>query len=152
VSKPEGGIKHDAEKPDLSMISLELMEEVARVREFGARKYERSNWKKGFKVTRSCAAALRHIFQFLAGQTNDSESGHSHLAHAVCALEHAIYDMKHRPAVNDDRDKPDLAAVKPPDFIQRGPQTGFVCHTKTEVTKFTNKSSVSERAAKGRAP
>lgn len=95
-------IKHDSEKPDLSMISLELMESVARVRDFGARKYSRNNWRKGFKVTRSCAAALRHIFQFLSGETNDPESGLSHLAHAVCGLEHAIYDMKNHPE-NDDR-------------------------------------------------
>lgn len=99
-----GGIKHDNGKPDFSFISYELMEQVALVRAFGAKKYARSNWKKGFKVTRSCAAALRHIFQFLAGQTNDSESGLPHLAHAVCCLEHAIYDMIKHPE-NDDRDK-----------------------------------------------
>ncbi len=98
-----GGIKHDGGKPDLSLISYELVEEVGYVRMFGAKKYSRNNWKKGFKVTRSCAAALRHIFLFLSGETNDSESGRSHLAHAVCALEHAIYDMKHHPE-NDDRD------------------------------------------------
>lgn len=97
-------IKHDQEKPDLSMISWELMEGLARVRGFGAKKYSRSNWKKGFKVTRSCAAALRHIFQFLAGQTNDPESGLPHLFHAVASLEHAIFDMTHHPE-NDDRDK-----------------------------------------------
>lgn len=101
-----GGLKHDKDKPDFSMISYELMEEVARVREFGARKYSRDNWRKGFKVTRSLAAALRHIFQFLAGETNDAESGCMHLAHAVCCLEHAIYDMRHRPE-NDDRWRPD---------------------------------------------
>jgi hypothetical protein len=101
----KGGVKHDSNKPDLSMVSLELVEEVAYVRMFGEKKYARDNWKKGFKVTRSCAAALRHIFQFLAGQTKDSESGRSHLAHAVCALEHAIYDMKHHPE-NDDRGAP----------------------------------------------
>lgn len=101
-----GGVKHDGDKPDLSMISWELMEAVAQARMFGARKYSRSNWKKGFKITRSCAAALRHIFQFLSGQTNDPESGLCHLAHAVCALEHAIYDLKHHPE-NDDRDKPE---------------------------------------------
>lgn len=99
-----GGVKYDNGKPDFTYISIELMEAVARVREFGAKKYARSNWKKGFKVTRSCAAALRHIFQFLSGETVDSESGELHLAHAVCCLEHAIYDMKHRPE-NDDRDK-----------------------------------------------
>lgn len=96
------GIKHDQDKPDLSLISYELMEELARVRMFGAKKYARDNWKLGFKVTRSCAAALRHIFLFLKGETTDSESGLSHLAHAVACLEHALYDMKHHPE-NDDR-------------------------------------------------
>lgn len=95
------GIKFDDGKPDLSMISWELMEAVAKVRMFGAKKYSRGQWKKGFKVTRSCAAALRHIFQFLAGETNDPESGESHLAHAVCSLEHAIYSMKHQPHLDD---------------------------------------------------
>lgn len=96
------GVKFDNGKADLSQISFELVEEVARVRMFGEAKYARGNWKKGFKVTRSCSAALRHIFQFLTGQTNDDESGLSHLAHAVCCLEHAIYDMRHHPE-NDDR-------------------------------------------------
>lgn len=113
MSKPEqkerleqmqGGLKHDNGKPDLSMVSYELMEAVAQVRMFGAKKYDRDNWKKGFKVTRSVAAALRHIFLFLSGETNDPESGLNHLAHAVCGLEHALYDMKHRPE-NDDRYK-----------------------------------------------
>lgn len=100
---PPGGVKHDSGKPDFTMISYDLMEELAKVRAFGAAKYQRNQWKKGFLVTRSCAAALRHIFQFLAGETNDSESGLSHLAHAVASLEHALYDMRHHPN-NDDRD------------------------------------------------
>lgn len=99
-----GGVKHDESKPDLSHISWELVSLVAQVRMFGAKKYERDNWKKGFKVTRSCAAALRHIFLFLSGETNDPESGLSHLGHALCGLEHAIYDMQHHPE-NDDRPK-----------------------------------------------
>jgi hypothetical protein len=99
----KGGLKYDTGKPDLTYVSYELMEAVARVREFGAKKYSRDNWKKGFKVTRSLAASLRHIFLFLAGETLDPESGQSHLAHAVCGLEHAIYDLKHRPE-NDDRE------------------------------------------------
>lgn len=100
--KQEEGVKHDQGKPDFSMVSYELMEAVAQVRMFGAQKYSRNNWKKGFRVTRSCAAALRHIFLFLSGQTNDEESGLSHLAHAICCLEHALFDMKHHP-FNDDR-------------------------------------------------
>ena len=94
--------KHDQGKPDMTMLSREMLEEVARVRMFGAQKYTRDGWKKGFKITRSLAAALRHIFAFLSGEDLDPESGISHLAHAICSLEHAIYDMKHHPE-NDDR-------------------------------------------------
>jgi Domain of unknown function (DUF5664) len=101
--KPDvGGVKHDSGKPDFTYISYELLEQIALVREFGAKKYSRDNWKLGFKVTRSLAAVLRHIFLFLRGETLDPESGLSHLAHAACGLEHAIYDMAKHPE-NDDR-------------------------------------------------
>lgn len=101
-SEQEGGVKYDEGKPDFTYISYELLEEVSKVRAFGASKYSRGNWKKGFKVTRSLAACLRHIYTFLSGETNDKESGLNHLAHAVCCLEHALYDLKHHPK-NDDR-------------------------------------------------
>ena len=108
LTKPQelskGGIKHDNGKPDLSLVSYELVEQVALVRMFGTKKYSRNNWKKGFLVTRSCAAALRHVFLFLRGETNDPESGLSHLAHAICGLEHALFDMIHHP-LNDDRNE-----------------------------------------------
>lgn len=98
------GLKNDVGKPDLSLVSKELMISLARVREFGNKKYEKNNWKKGFEITRSLAAALRHIFAFLSGETLDPESGLSHLGHAVASIEHAIYDMEHHPQ-NDDRGK-----------------------------------------------
>lgn len=100
----DAALKYDSGKPNLSQVSLELVEELAKVRMFGERKYARDNWKKGFKVTRSLAAALRHIFRFLGGETLDPESGLSHLGHAVACLEHAIWDMKYHPE-NDDRYK-----------------------------------------------
>jgi len=79
----------------MSQISAELMEHVALVRMFGEKKYARNNWKKGFKVTRSLAAALRHIFATLRGELYDPESGLYHVAHAICSLEHALYDLIH---------------------------------------------------------
>lgn len=111
--------KNDQGKPDLSLISIELVEAVARVREFGSKKYARDNWKRGFKITRSCAAALRHIFSFLSGETLDPDSGLSHLAHAICSLEHALYDMKHHPA-NDDRvsEEPPKSKLPEIDYAQ----------------------------------
>lgn len=96
------GIKHDQGKPDLSFVSRLLMEEIAKVREFGARKYSSDNWRKGFKLKRSIAAALRHIMAFKDGEDNDEESGLCHLAHAMCCLEHALWDFRKHPQ-NDDR-------------------------------------------------
>lgn len=98
------GIKHDSGKPDLSYISLTLMEEVAKVREFGAKKYSRNNWVLGFQYTRSIAAALRHIMAFNSGEDYDQESNLSHIAHAVCCLEHLLNDIKNHPE-NDNRAK-----------------------------------------------
>jgi len=86
-------LKYDGDKPDLSQVSAELMEHLARVRMFGEKKYARNNWKKGFKVTRSLAAALRHIFATLRGELYDPESGLLHVAHAIASLEHALYDI-----------------------------------------------------------
>lgn len=98
-------LKFDEGKPDLSQVSYELLEGLAKVRMFGEKKYARDNWKKGFKITRSLSAALRHIFKFLGGDTIDSESGLSHLFHAVACLEHAIWDMEYHKESNDDRFK-----------------------------------------------
>lgn len=98
------GLKFDQGKVDFTYMSKELMEELAKVRAFGAKKYERNNWMKGFTYTRSLAAALRHTYAFLWGEDLDPESGLPHLAHAIASLEHALYDFKHRPE-NDDRYK-----------------------------------------------
>jgi len=95
-------LKFDAGKPDLSQVSWELVEGLSKVRMFGEKKYARDNWKKGFKITRSLSACLRHIFKFLSGETFDQESGLNHLFHATACLEHAVWDMKHNPE-NDDR-------------------------------------------------
>ena len=103
AGKIQGSIKKDDNKYDPTMLTIEMIELVSRVRQFGAKKYARNNFKiTGFKYTRSLAAALRHIYAFLDGEDNDPESGLSHLGHAVCSLEHCIYDMKHHPN-NDDR-------------------------------------------------
>jgi hypothetical protein len=100
--KTRGAIKHDEGKWDPTMLTIEMVELLSRVRMFGAKKYARNNFKKGFKYTRSLAAALRHIFKFLNGEDNDEESGLNHLGHAIACLEHCIYDTIHHPE-NDDR-------------------------------------------------
>ncbi len=99
-----GAVKHDSGKPPLSMVSGVLMRNVAAVRAFGAKKYNRDNWRKGFAYTRSLDSALRHIFDFKEGQDFDKESGLCNIAHAVCCLEHLLNDIENHPE-NDDRYK-----------------------------------------------
>lgn len=98
------GVKHDQGKPDLSLVSTELMAALAEVRQWAidSGKYPRDNWKRGFKFNRSIAAALRHIMQFKDGEDMDGESGLTHIAHAIASLEHLLYDFKHNKS-NDDR-------------------------------------------------
>lgn len=80
------GIKHDQDKPDMSLLSAVALVKVAQVMTFGKKKYSADNWRGGFKWRRPLAAALRHIFAYLGGEDKDPETGVSHLAHASCCL------------------------------------------------------------------
>lgn len=56
---------------------------LAEVSGFGAQKYEKHNFLKGYDWSLSFDAAQRHLLQFWAGEENDSESGLPHVAHAA---------------------------------------------------------------------
>lgn len=80
------GIKFDAGKPPLSLISRTALEEEAKVMEFGKQKYGTHNWRAGMDFSRLMDAALRHVYAFADGEDMDKETGLSHLAHARCCL------------------------------------------------------------------
>lgn len=74
----EKGVKPEA----YALIPWGAMDEIARVYEFGARKYAEHNWRKGYEWGKSFSALCRHIFAFWKGEDRDPESNLSHLAHA----------------------------------------------------------------------
>lgn len=80
------GVKHDQEKPDLSLVPGEFSAEVARGFMYGATKYGRYNYLNGMDWHRVIAAVKRHVDAFQEGEDNDPESGVSHLGHAACGL------------------------------------------------------------------
>ena len=82
----ESGIKYDADKPRTDLIPALALMEVAKVMAFGAKKYGDYNWKGGLKFSRLIAACLRHVYLYLSGESLDSETGLSHIAHACCCL------------------------------------------------------------------
>lgn len=80
------GMKHDQDKPDMSLLSNIALVKVAQVMTFGKRKYSANNWRGGFAWSRPLAAAARHLYAYIGGEDKDPETGLSHLAHAICCL------------------------------------------------------------------
>lgn len=99
--------KHDQLKPDLSLLSSAAILELAKVLDFGAKKYAEHNWRKGFTLNRPYSAAMRHMLAWNAGETTDPESGLNHLAHAMCNLMFLLELQQTRPEL-DNRYKKDV--------------------------------------------
>jgi hypothetical protein len=81
-----GGIKHDEDKMDLSLVPKIAMEEMAKAFMLGEKKYGRYNYCKGMEASRLVASTLRHITAWNDGEDNDPESGNCHLGHALAGL------------------------------------------------------------------
>jgi len=81
-------MKHDTKKAPLAMLldCPRILEETAKVLEFGAKKYDRCNWSKCDNPERYTSALLRHVSAWHNGEDCDQETGLSHLAHAMCCL------------------------------------------------------------------
>lgn len=97
--------KHDQSKPRFSLIPIGTLNAVVRVLEFGATKYAENNWRTVPDArTRYFDAMHRHIDAWWQGEKKDSETGESHLAHAVCC---ALFLMW-----LDDNSKDEVNALK----------------------------------------
>ena len=87
IDKPlPKGRKDDSGKPAYELIAPEMLEGVAEILTFGAKKYEERNWEKGMKWGRVFGALMRHLWAWWRGENNDSETGKSHLWHAACCI------------------------------------------------------------------
>lgn len=77
--------KADAGKPKLTLVPRKILFDIARVREYGNRKYGSSeNWKQ-VEPERYRDAAFRHLCAYLNDPTGtDEESGLPHLWHLAC--------------------------------------------------------------------
>lgn len=80
----EGGRKDDQEKIRLELISSIALLQLGKVLTLGAVKYESHNWREGIAYSRIIGAILRHVIAYNNGESKDSETGLSHIAHAMC--------------------------------------------------------------------
>lgn len=78
---------------------VKAFEEFCKVCEYGERKYNRGNYRKGAPISQYLDCALRHGVAFVNGTALDKESGCHHLAHMFWNLWMALDMPEHR----DDR-------------------------------------------------
>lgn len=81
------GVKYDDGKARWELIPFRAMRDVVDVLTYGSRKYADDNWKIVPDARkRYVSAAFRHLTDWAGGEKKDSETGKSHLAHAICCL------------------------------------------------------------------
>lgn len=76
----------NAGKPELSLVPLGLLTGCARVMAFGAKKYSRNNYRKGFTDSSLMDCLLRHAAKYANGEELDDESGLCHLDHVAANI------------------------------------------------------------------
>ena len=76
---------------DLVMRGLAFpLYELGKVLTFGLKKYKEDSWKQ-VPIAKYEAALSRHLNEYYKGNLIDSESGLSHLSHALCNLAFLVY-------------------------------------------------------------
>jgi len=81
------GVKYDGEKPRWSLLPWREVNDIVKVLNHGATKYDDNNWQHVKPPKdRYFSAMHRHIYAWKTGEKIDPESGLPHLAHAGCCL------------------------------------------------------------------
>lgn len=97
----ELAIRDDSDKPSMSLLDRHALVQITRALDFGSKKYDAHNWRKGMRYTRLMDASLRHLFAFNDGEDLDQESGISHIAHAACSLMFLLWMQENRRDMDD---------------------------------------------------
>lgn len=85
--EPNQAAKSDAGKPRLSLVPMQIIWDIAEIREYGIKKYkDPDNWKR-VELDRYVDALLRHTLAFVEDHDSvDKESGLAHYKHMACNM------------------------------------------------------------------
>ncbi len=114
------GKKYDQGKAPLHMIPEDAILGMAQAFAYGAKKYDRFNYRNGISFTRLTDSLGRHALAFLAGEDMDQESGLPHTYHILANAAMIEYMRVHKPEF-DDRFKPSLGALSTSEEILDSP-------------------------------
>lgn len=108
-TKDDQSLKADAGKPELCLIPLKALIPVARVREYGIKKYGSKEGWRDVSIERYQNAAFRHWIKYLNDPHGvDEESGLPHLWHCLTNL----MFLTELEDLHDQTDNPLLAETK----------------------------------------
>ena len=82
----EGNMKVTSNKPPLSLIPRQAMEDMAWAFLDGLIKYAKDDWRQGMDWSEYINAAQRHIAAFNDGEDKAPDTSVSHLGHAMACL------------------------------------------------------------------
>lgn len=100
VNEKTGGMKGSKDEA-MSLLPWEQLKEVARLYNFGAEKYDRSNWMLGYDWHLSYDSLIRHAASWWEGEFDDEESGCDHMTSVVFHALALMYFRKHHPDLDD---------------------------------------------------
>ncbi|QRQ99764.1 dATP/dGTP diphosphohydrolase domain-containing protein [Dyadobacter sandarakinus] len=101
IEKPENqGIRLNSDKPQWSLVDFASLEDMVKVLQYGAGRYGKENWRKGFPTTQICESLLRHTFAYLSGEDNDQETGLPHFAHIQCNALFLAHTQRNKPELD----------------------------------------------------
>lgn len=108
ITDPTTGGQKGQKLAQMGALEPRSIMEVAKAAGFGAGKYARHNYLKGYAWSLSYDALQRHLHAFWAGEDTDPESGLYHLSHAawhcLTLLAFSIYKLG-----TDDRWRPNAS-------------------------------------------
>jgi hypothetical protein len=99
--KTGGGLRYNSGKAEIHQIPTSTFIGISKVLMYGAKKYEKNNFRKGMVWTIPYDCLMRHMFSWLDGQEVDEESGLSHLYHAAANIMMLIEYEKTCPELDD---------------------------------------------------
>lgn len=78
-----GGLRYNDGKPQWNLLDWDALIPLIKVLEYGAKKYDAHNWKKGLSYTSTSDSLMRHLISFMNGEDLDKESGLPHVGHIL---------------------------------------------------------------------
>lgn len=77
----EAGHKDEGKLGLQFILAMPGLDQVAKVGDYGAKKYDQWNYTKGMPWMKLLGSCSRHLASFIRGQDLDPESGLPHMAH-----------------------------------------------------------------------